>query len=369
MGKKIIKEYGLLFIISVVLNIWSVAITDKNYPEKIDDGQKFALFFVFLFLNLVNIYYTNKLKTIKEKKLAKIGMVVGLLLTLGIASIKSIEFVMLLIAGLILQGGIGGYIWYIMENEEEKEEKGSMVEDEGGGENMVLVEGGEFMMGSNNGSDNEKPVHKVYLNSFYISKYEITQKEWVEIMGSNPSCYWGYDYPVENVNWYDVQKYIKKLNKKTGKKYRLPTEAEWEFAAKGGNLNQGYIYAGSNYLNAVAWYKNNHIDLDIVARNKSIYNNYINTNKTNTVGTKEPNELGLYDMSGNVWEWCQDWYSEDYYNNSPSNDPKGPEKGEYRVMRGGAWSEIDKHCRSTYRGYGNPYGNISKVGFRLAADM
>jgi len=341
MGKKIIKEYGLLFIISVVLNIWSVAITDKNYPEKIDDGQKFALFFVFLFLNLVNIYYTNKLKTIKEKKLAKIGMVVGLLLTLGIASIKSIEFVMLLIAGLILQGGIGGYIWYIMGNEAEKEEKESMVVDEGVGENMVLVGGGEFMLGSNNGInlDEEKPVQKVYIKSFYISKFPITQKEWIEIMGINPSFFKGDNLPVENVSWNDVQEFITRINKRTGKDYRLPTVAEWEYAAHGGIERE--IIASSNGIEN-CYFK--YYDF--------CWNDSNSDGKTHDVGTKKPNELGIYDMLGNVWEWCYD------YNSLLGEN--------YKSQKGGAFNSSTNNCNFTLTPCCEKNVRCNSFGFRLA---
>ena len=163
--------------------------------------------------------------------------------------------------------------------------------------NMVFVQGGSFQMGSNNGQSDEKPVHSVTVSDFYIVKYEVTQKEWRDIMGSNPSKWKGDNLPVEKVSWDDVQTFIKKLNAKTGLNYRLPTEAEWEYAARGGNKSNGYKYSGSNDIGSVAWYASN------------------SGSKTHSVGQKKPNELGIYDMTGNVWEWCNDWYG-DYSSSS-----------------------------------------------------
>ncbi len=217
-------------------------------------------------------------------------------------------------------------------------------------DNMIYVEGGTFMMGSNEGEADEKPVHSVTVNSFYISKYEVTQKEWINIMGSNPSYFKGDNLPVERVSWNDVQEFIKKLNQKTGQKYRLPTEAEWEYAARGGNKSNGYKYSGSNNKDEVAWYYNN------------------SNSKTHEVGTKAPNELGIYDMTGNVWEWCSDWYDENYYKNSPSNNPKGPNSGDYRVLRGGSWNYYDSYGRSVNRSRSFPNNWNDNDGFRLVQD-
>ena len=213
---------------------------------------------------------------------------------------------------------------------------------------MVYVAGGTFMMGatSEQGSDaayDEKPAHNVTVSSFYIGKYEVTQKQWVEIMGSNPSYFKGDNLPVEQVSWNDIQDFIKKLNAKTGKNYRLPTEAEWEFAARGGNNSRGYKYSGSNTLSNVAWYTDN------------------SGSKTHPVGTKSPNELGIYDMSGNVNEWCSDWYGS-YSSNSRRSS------GSYRVMRGGSWGIHAWSCRVSYRGYGSPGDRYGSDGFRLAMD-
>lgn len=212
---------------------------------------------------------------------------------------------------------------------------------------MVFVKGGTFKMGSNNGDSDEKPVHTVTVSDFYIGKYEVTQKQWRDVMGTNPSYFSGCDdCPVEQVSWNDVQKFIKKLNKKNWKKYRLPTEAEWEYAARGGKKSKGYKYAGSDNIGNVAWYSENSYD------------------KTHTVGTKRANELGIYDMTGNVWEWCNDWYDGDYYGKSPKSNPKGPKSGSGRVNRGGGRGTNAGCCRVADRIYNSP-GYSTSMGFRL----
>ena len=210
---------------------------------------------------------------------------------------------------------------------------------------MVFVEGGPLMKGGD-----ERSLHRVTVNSFYIGKYQITQKQWFEIMGNNPSYFKGDNLPVESVSWYDVQKFLRKLDQKTWKKYRLPTEAEWEYAARGGVKSKGYEYAGSNNIDDVAWYISNSND------------------HTHRVGTKDSNELGIYDLSGNVWEWCQDWYEENYYGRSPNNNLKGPDHRIYRVLRGGSWFISVNHCRSFYRGKSYPNGRYYGTGFRLVHD-
>ena len=216
---------------------------------------------------------------------------------------------------------------------------------------MVYVEGGTFTMGatSEQGSDaydREKPTHSVTLSDFYIGKYEVTQKQWETVMGSNPSSYKGANLPVENVLWYTCQTFITKLNQMTGKNFRLPTEAEWEYAARGGKKSQGYKYAGSNAIDNVAWYSGN------------------SGSKTHEVGTKQPNELGIYDMSGNVCEWCQDWYGG--YSSSSQTNPTGPSSGSNRVVRGGGWVNNAWDCRVSFRSYCNPAITISYLGLRLA---
>jgi formylglycine-generating enzyme required for sulfatase activity len=219
---------------------------------------------------------------------------------------------------------------------------------------MIYVKGGSFTMGctSEQGSecrDNEKPAHQVTLSDFYIGKYEVTQKQWRAVMGTDPpklrfkGCD---DCPVERVSWNDIQDFIKKLNQKTGKKYRLPTEAEWEYAARGGSQNRGYKYAGSYNIGEVAWYDGN------------------SSNKTHAVGGKKPNELGIYDMSGNVWEWCNDWYGN--YSSGSQRNPQGPTSGTYRVLRGGGWNLIARFCRVSNRSSFNPGYRGYNCGFRLA---
>ena len=214
---------------------------------------------------------------------------------------------------------------------------------------MVFIQGGTFQMGSNDGADDEKPVHTITLNSFYIGKYEVTQKQWREVMGSNPSYFSGCDQcPVENVSWNNIQDYIQTLNARSGKIFRLPTEAEWEYAARGGSRSRGYTYSGSNTLEDVAWYNSN------------------SGSKTHPVGQKQPNELGLFDMAGNVWEWCGDWYDENYYKSSTSSDPKGPSLRTARSLRGGSWHDFSCDCRTAYRGRGAPGHRFDNSGFRLA---
>ncbi|NLO69522.1 MAG: formylglycine-generating enzyme family protein, partial [Porphyromonadaceae bacterium] len=194
----------------------------------------------------------------------------------------------------------------------------------------------------------EKPTHSVTLSDYYIGKYEVTQAQWEAVMGNNPSYFTGDpDYPVEGVSWNDVQEYITKLNQLTGKSYRLPTEAEWEYAARGGAESKGYKYSGSDTLSNVAWYYDN------------------DNSKTHPVGTKNPNELGIYDMSGNVWEWCNDWYASDYYNNSPQTNPQGPSLGSNRVNRGGSWLSGALYCRVSYRSYERADFRSGILGFRL----
>ncbi|MBS4027610.1 MAG: SUMF1/EgtB/PvdO family nonheme iron enzyme, partial [Ignavibacteriales bacterium] len=185
-------------------------------------------------------------------------------------------------------------------------------------EDMIFVEGGTFEMGSKDGESDEKPVHNVELDDFYISKYEVTQNEWQEVMGNNPSLFLGDYLPVEKVSWNDIQEFLQILNAKIGGNYRLPTEAEWEYAARGGNKYSDYKYSGSNNIDEVAWYDGN------------------SGNKTHRVGIKKANGLGIYDMTGNVWEWCSDWYGENYYSESSSSNPQGPSNGTYRVLRGGS---------------------------------
>ena len=215
---------------------------------------------------------------------------------------------------------------------------------------MIRVEAGTFTMGATaemkNPNDDEKPTHRVTLtNDYYIGKYEVTQALWKAVMGNNPSNFKGDNLPVENVSWDDCQEFISKLNRITGKTFRLPTEAEWEYAARGGNKSRGYQYSGSRNLSHVAWYENN------------------SGHKTHAVGTKQPNELGIYDMSGNVREWCQDWYG--VYSSSSQVNPTGANSGSYRVFRGSSWLGSAWGCRSCFRSYNSPDYRGSDLGLRL----
>jgi formylglycine-generating enzyme required for sulfatase activity len=211
--------------------------------------------------------------------------------------------------------------------------------------NMVFVKGGTFMMGSNIGDRDERPMHQVTLSDFSIGTYEVTQAQWCAVMGNNPSKFSGCDQcPVEQVSWNDVQQFITILNSKTGKKYRLPTEAEWEYAARGGSKSSGYTYSGSNDIGSVAWYDGSSVS------------------KTHAVGQEQSNELGIYDMSGNVWEWCSDWYGA--YSAAAVN-PLGSSSGLYRVFRGGSWVSIAEYCRAVNRDRDYSDFRNSYLGFRL----
>ena len=224
---------------------------------------------------------------------------------------------------------------------------------------MIRVEGGTFTMGctseqGNDCYDDEKPAHKVTLSTYYIGETEVTQALWKAVMGNNPSYFKGDNLPVEKVSWNDCQEFIRKLNQLTGKTFRLPTEAEWEYAARGGNKSRGYKYSGGNTIGDVAWYHVNAYD-----KGKSSPDD-----GTHVVKTKSPNELGLYDMSGNVCEWCSDWYGS--YNSSAQTSPKGPSSGSIRVLRGGSWFNSARYCRVSNRFYYVPDFRSYSFGFRLA---
>lgn len=217
-------------------------------------------------------------------------------------------------------------------------------------ENMIEVSGGTVILGATREQEedafyDESPAHKVTLSPFYIGKYPVTQEEWVAVMGDNPSKFVGNNRPVDSVNWFDCQKFISKLNEMTNMQFRFPTEAEWEYAARGGKRSKGYRYSGGNLLGSVAWYESN------------------SDGQTHEVGQKSPNELGIYDMSGNVWEWCQDWKGE--YLNELQTDPQGPEEGDEKVLRGGGWNREPRGCRVSYRGDDKPELKYCSIGLRL----
>jgi len=212
---------------------------------------------------------------------------------------------------------------------------------------MVFVKGGTFKMGFD-GEHKGDPAHNVTVGDFYIGKYEVTQKLWLQLMDSNPSGgVEGDNYPVNNISWYDVQEFIERLNAATGKKYRLPTEAEWEYAARGGAESKGYEYSGGDNPDDVAWHEGN------------------SGGGSHPVGTKTPNELGIYDMSGNVWEWASDWFG-DYAPNDQVN-PTGPPTGDFRMARGQYWGTDAEYCKVYIRGYQSPGASGYDTGFRLVS--
>lgn len=215
---------------------------------------------------------------------------------------------------------------------------------------MVRVEGGTFTMGAtaeqaSDAFSDELPTHKVTLSPFLIGKYEVSQTLWLAVMGENPSVNTGINLPVDNVTWNECQTFITKLNELTGKNFRLLTEAEWEYAARGGNISKGYKYSGSNNLGDVAWYIDN------------------SNNTSHAMGTKAPNELGIYDMTGNVMEWVSDWKGS--YSSGAQTNPTGPDSGTYRVNRGGSYGNVERLSRITNRNSIDPNMSSKTMGLRL----
>ena len=221
----------------------------------------------------------------------------------------------------------------------------------------VYVPGGVFSMGDSTalGAFDERPAHRVEVSAFCLGQYEVTQAEWEREMGGNPSFFKGPDLPVENVSWQDAMRFLQRLSERHGRRYRLPTEAEWEYAARGGGgKGEGSTWAGASQeseLPRFAWYLRT------------------SGGKTRAVGQKAPNRLGLYDMTGNVWEWCADWYADAYYASSPPKDPAGPDSGRSRVMRGGSWAEAAKHVRASNRDSAKETYRHYTLGLRVARDV
>jgi len=217
---------------------------------------------------------------------------------------------------------------------------------------MVRVEGGSFSMGcpwseGDNCEDDERPIQKITLNGFSIAKVEVTQRLWQSVMDNNPSYFPSCsECPVEQVSFEDVKQFLSRLNHLTGKTYRLPTEAEWEYASRGGSKTSGHKFSGSADVNQVGWFWDN------------------SSNATHPVGQKSPNELGLFDMSGNVWEWCQDWFGT--YPSFPQVNPTGPATASNRVIRGGSWDNDAWICRVSFRFIALPNGRYGALGFRVA---
>jgi len=216
------------------------------------------------------------------------------------------------------------------------------------GMEFILVKGGCYQMGSDIRRF-EGPAHEVCVDDFYMSKYEVTQKQWNILMGRDFSYFNGNSRPVERITWYESQRFIRQLNDRSGKAYRLPTEAEWEYAARSGGEDEQYAGTSEEKsLPGFAWHQFN------------------SNRQTHMVGVKKPNRLGLHDMSGNVWEWCSDWYDDNYYAKSQSNNPQGPGNGFYRVIRGGEWELPSGLARTTYREAAKPDTRRNDIGFRLA---
>lgn len=221
------------------------------------------------------------------------------------------------------------------------------------GMEFVLIPAGSFIMGSPDSEEGRFPDEACYhvkiTNPFYLGKFQVTQSQWEAVMGENPSSFKGADLPVESVSWGDCQEFIRKLNRmEETKKYRLPTEAEWEYAARAGSTMAYSFGDDPKTLGDYAWFEGN------------------SKGSTHPVGGKRPNAWGLYDMHGNVWEWMQDWYTDDFEGISYVEDPKGPLTGVYRVLRGGAWTRYARHCRSANRNGGIPEFRYESYGLRLA---
>ncbi|MBU0479598.1 MAG: formylglycine-generating enzyme family protein [Proteobacteria bacterium] len=212
---------------------------------------------------------------------------------------------------------------------------------------LVAVKGGCYLMGSDSGAADEQPVHEVCVDDFFLGRYEVTQEQWRQVMGENPSYFGrGGNYPVEQVSWNDVQAYLDRLNRRSGRNFRLPTEAEWEYACRSGGKDEKYC--GGDAVDSLAWHDAN------------------SNGATHPVGTRQPNTLGLYDMSGNVWEWTGDRFDPAYYAASPRTNPLGSGSGSDRVFRGGAWNFKTKYLRATSRFWLTPDDRHFFLGFRLA---
>lgn len=224
-------------------------------------------------------------------------------------------------------------------------------------QDMISIPGGSYLMGSNDGEDDERPIHNVLLEPFLLCKYEVSMKQWYDVMGTKPWAGQKYirdcdECPVVNVDWYEVRDFLRELNRHSAEKFRLPTEAEWEYACRANSTSRFSHGSSRIRLSNYAWF----------------YDNAFKKNNMHAhpVGTRKPNKWGLYDMMGNVYEWCSDWYSRNYYNKSPVQTPQGPAYGSQKVVRGGDWARTDYFLRVASRRYYSPHYKDVNVGFRLA---
>ena len=215
---------------------------------------------------------------------------------------------------------------------------------------MVFVEGGTFTMGNDEGKKDARPAHEVSLNDYYIGKFEFKQEQWIAVTGHNPSEISCMKCPANDFSWGQLTDFIAKLNELTGKTFRLPTEAEWEYAAQGGKQTKGYLYSGSNNIEEVAWLKDNGND------------------QQHEVGLLKPNELGLYDMNGNAWELCQDWYDKKFYQRSPKDNPVNTKEAKYRVSRGASWMSGANYCQRWFRNIDHWHHKRGNGGFRIVME-
>ncbi len=215
---------------------------------------------------------------------------------------------------------------------------------------MVFVQGGTFIMGTDEGTKDARPTHEVNLTDFHIGTFELTQEQWMAVSGYNPSELPCMKCPVNDMSWKQLMEFIGKLNEGTAKTFRLPTEAEWEYAAQGGKQSKGYLFSGSNNIEEVAWLKTNGGD------------------QQHEVGQLKPNELGLYDMNGNAWELCQDWYDPKYYQRSPQDNPVNTKEAKYRVSRGASWMSGADYCQRWHRNIDHWHHNRGNGGFRLVME-
>ncbi len=268
---------------------------------------------------------------------------------------------------LLLHAIIISFLFFLSPIVHAEEEKSLTYTDSVTGMEFVLVKGGCFDMGDifGDGDGDERPVHEVCVDDFYMGKYEVTQGQWEEVMKNNPSKYRkGKNHPVARVSWYDIQNFIRNLNVKAGRHYRLPAEAEWEYAARSGGKRYKYSWGNGGPEGNIA---GDEVKMVSSKRTRPIWDGHYDKYVYSApVGSFRVNEFGLYDMTGNLWEWCSDWYGADFYRYSPVNNPKGPSGGSSRILRGGSWNNGPGYVRISFRNSYTPNNGRNAVGFRLA---